>query len=101
MVNALAFRNFTTGLQFPPYNEVDISVKQYKTGVSIEMSNEDEIKQIIDSLRLIQYAGVKVNRSIITSENNAYSVIVSSETYYYIFYDYNGFDDFIVLVYSM
>ena len=84
-VRAFAFRDFTTGLQLPPYNETDISIKQYKTGDTIKLSNEDEIKQIIDSLGLLQYAGIKMNRSSVTPEDNAYSIVISSHNYFRIF----------------
>lgn len=86
VVTAIGYYDFTSELQIPPYYEVDISLKQYKTGKTIELSNEYDKERLIDSLQLIRFAGVKIFKPLpLVPEDNAYSIIISSKNYFGVF----------------
>lgn len=85
IVQTLAYLDFRTEFQFPPYDEVEVVLMQMGTGAEIKVSDEEEKNQILDSMRSIQYAGIRSRHAAYSKHDGPYSIFVTSKNYNNIF----------------
>lgn len=87
ILNTLAYLDFRDQFSLPPYDETKVYLHQMATGVDIEISDEDEKRRILDSMQSIQFAGIRPEYEVYSSDDDPYSIHVLSNQYNTFYYN--------------
>ena len=82
-VGVSSHRDYTKALDIPQKSE--ISIKQYSTGKEIQLENDDADKMAEMLKAHLSYKGITYDDSVVSSEEDVYSIIISS-MYFLMFY---------------
>ena len=83
-VGVSSYRDYTKALDIPQKSE--ISIKQYSTGKEIQLENDDADKMAEMLKEHLSYKGITYDDSVISSEEDVYSIMISSTDFFKVYY---------------
>lgn len=86
LYNLVAWKDYNTTVKLASSLDFEISIKQYSTGEQLDVLEQITKGNLLESLRKLEYNGVKFSVKSVGKEDNSYSIIVTNKEYQKVFF---------------